>query len=286
MRTRPLPSFAAVLVAALLSAGARADSPQAKLIETRAGAVVTVKAAMKITGSYMGRSIDQEREMTTDGVLVDTCGFVMINSDTISMPRFARRGDQQHDLKFTPTNLRVIFPGDEKEYEAILGATDSKLGLAFVLIRDLQGKNVTAIDLTSSVEPAIGDTLYSVTRLEQGFDYAPVCDEVRVIGHVTKPRSMWVLGGAGGDVPHPLYTADGAIAGICIYQEGVGEGSNIRPFLLPLKIAAGTIERALKTSKQALDEANAAQKEQPKEKPAEEPKKEEGETPPAEGGDK
>ena len=53
----------------------------------------------------------------------------------------------------TPTNLRVIFAGDEKEYEAILGATDSKLGLAYVLIRDLKGRTAGAVDLNKAAEP-------------------------------------------------------------------------------------------------------------------------------------
>jgi hypothetical protein len=288
MRIRSFRSCVALVAAAVLSAGAAADTPHSKLIEARAATVVTVKAALKIGGSFMGRSIDQEREMTASGVVVDGCGFVMMSADSITVPRFARMGDQQHDIKITPTNLRVVFPGDETEYEAILGATDSKLGLAFVLIRDLKGRTATPVDLTNAAEPKVGDTLYSITRMEQGFDYAPVCDEAKVIGHVTKPRAMWVLGGSGADVPHPLYTAEGAVAGIVVIQEGVGdERAGFRTFLLPLKIATGTIERALKTSKQALEEANAAPKE---EKPAEEKPPEEkpaeGGEPPAEGGGK
>jgi hypothetical protein len=255
MRTRFL---ALVALAAALSAAAAADTPHAKLIETRAAPVVTVKAALKISGNIRGHSLDQESETTTLGVVVDGCGFVMIPAQAVSAPRFGR-----------------MFGNEQPEYEAILGATDSKLGLAFVLVRDLKGRSATPVDLANAVEPKVGDTLYSVSRMEQGFDYAPVCDEARVTGQVTKPRMMWVLQGSGADMAHPLYTAEGAIAGIVIYQEGVGdERAGFRPFLLPLKIAAGTIERALKTSKEALAEANAAPKE---EKPAEEPKPAEGE---------
>lgn len=272
MCTRPV--LLAAFAAAILSVMAAADEPHAKLIESRSASVVTVKAALKISGSFMGRSIDREQEMTASGVVVDSCGFVMINAANVSVPRFGRMGgnNEQPDIKVTPTNLRIIFAGDETEYEAILGATDSKLGLAFVLIRDLKGRNATPVDLSNTVEPRVGETLYAITRMEQGFDYAPVCDEAKVIGHVTKPRSMWVLQGTGADVPHPLYTAAGAVAGICIYQEGVGdERAGSRPFLLPLKIAMGTIERALKTSKEALEEAKAAPPEQ-QPKPAEEEK--------------
>jgi len=273
-------------LAAALTAAAAADAPEAKLIETRSAPVVTVKAALKIAGSFRGQSFDHEQEMTAPGVIVDSCGFVMINAEAVSLPRRMLRGTggDRPDIKVTPTNLRVVFAGDEKEYEAILGALDTKLGLGFVLIRDLKGRTATPVDLSSAAEPKVGDTLYSVTRLEQGFDYAPVCDEAKVIGQVTKPRTMWVLQGAGADVPQPLYNADGAVTGIVIYQEGVGEQANTRPFLLPLKIATGTIERALKTSKETLAEANAAPKEEPA-KPAEEPKEHDGEAP-ADGGGK
>lgn len=283
MCTRPV--FLAAFAAAVLSVAAAAEEPHAKLIESRSASVVTVKAALKISGSFMGRSIDREQEMTASGVVVDSCGFVMISAANVSVPRFGRMGgDEQPDIKVTPTNLRVIFAGDENEYEAILGATDSKLGLAFVLIRDLKGRTATPADLSNTVEPKIGETLYSITRMEQGFDYAPVCDEAKVIGHVTKPRAMWVLQGTGADVPHPLYTAAGAVAGICIYQEGVGDDrAGFRPFLLPLKIAMGTIERALKTSKEALEEAKAATKDE--KKPAEETKAPADEAP-AEGDGK
>lgn len=274
MRTRPSSRLLFALVA--LSGAVTADTPHAKLIETRSEAVVTVKAALKITGNIMGRTIDREQEITVSGVVVDASGFVMIPAAAVSIPR--------PEIKVTPTNLRVIFAGDEKEYEAILGATDSKLGLAFVLIRDLKGRTANPADMTKTAEPSVGETLYSITRLGQGFDYAPICQEARVVGQVTKPRTMWVLQGPGADVPHPLYNAEGAVTGIVVYQEGVGdEGSGGRPFLLPLKIATGTIERALKTSQKALEEANAAPPEAPKEpaKPAE------GEKPPEEKpGDK
>lgn len=287
MRTRSVPVSVALAAIALLSARAAADNPEAKLIEMRAPTVVTVKAALKITGSFGGRSFDHEQDMTTSGIVVDACGFVMIPAGAVSpMPR--RRGGRgdEPDFKVTPTNLRVIFAGDEKEYDAILGATDSKLGLAFVLIRDLKGRTATPVDFAGAVEPNVGDTLYSITRLEQGFDYAPVCEEAKVIGHVTKPRSMWAVSGDGAEPPHPLYNADGAVTGIVIYQEGVGDSrTGYRYFLLPLKIATGTIERALKTSKEALEEANAHQEET--KEPAEKPKEEEGcgEEAPEDGGD-
>ncbi len=249
---------AAVAVLCLASATARGDTPHGQLIETKAAAVVQLKFVLAVQINFQGQNIDREFNREATGVLVDPAGLVMAPAGLFNAPRFG----MQVDAKATPTNLRVIFPGDEKEYPAILGAKDSKLGLGFVLIKDLEGKEITVVDLTQTVEPKIGDTLYGVTRLGQGFDHAPMCDEVRVVGRVTKPRTMWAVQGAGNFIAEPLYNAEGAVAGIAVQQEGVGEGAMMRPFLLPLKVAQPTVRRAKKEAERALEEALEREKEE------------------------
>ena len=51
----------------------------------------------------------------------------------------------------------------------------------------------------------------------------------------------------------PLYDAAGSVAGIMVSQEGVGEESSARPFLLPLDKAASTIKSSLSKSKDELE---------------------------------
>lgn len=269
MRTRFLPIAAGLLATLAIAAPtAQADGTRSTLISAKAPSTVSVKVTAKITGSFGGGSaIDREQNITTSGVVVDASGLVMVPSNAVSF-----RGRPGMDIKVTPTSIRVIFPGDETEYEAILGAVDSKLGLAYVLIRDLKDRKAEPFDMSKTVEPAIGDVLYAVTRLGQGYDYAPVCQTANVVGQVTKPRTMWVIDGEAPEAGHPLYTAQGAVAGIMISQEGVGEGGGTLIFLLPLKIAASSIERSLKASQKELEdvkvrEAEAAAK--AAEKPAE-----------------
>lgn len=266
-----LPLLGALVGVLLLSSPAHAGEPRAALIEAKSGAVVSMKMTLKITGSFRGQAVDQEVNRTAGGVVVDAAGLIMFPSQLVSHPN--------PDIKISPTSIRVTFPGDEKEYDAILGAVDTKLRLAYVLIRDLAGRKATPLDVARTVEPALGDTLYAVTRLGQGYDYAPVCQTAFVIGQVSKPRTMWVIDGEAPEPAHPLYTADGSLAGIMISQEGVGEGGGQGTFLLPLKIAASSFERSLKAAQKELEDLKVREAEA-----AAKAKEAEAEKKPEEGG--
>lgn len=257
------PLLAALLGVLVLAGPALAGGPQGALIDAKAPGVVSIKITAKITGSFNGQSIDREQNITSSGVVVDAAGLIMLPSSAVSVPK--RPG---LEIKVTPTNIRVTFPGDEKEYDAILGAVDTKLNLAYLLMRDTTGRPLVVLDTAKVAEPAVGDTLYAVTRLGQGFDHAPVCQTAQVIGQVAKPRTMWVIDGEAPEAGHPLYTADGTLAGIMITQEGVGEGGGTLTFLLPVKIAASSFERSLKASQKELEDLKAREAEAAQAKPA------------------
>lgn len=227
------------------------------LIDGKAGAVVSLKFVLNVNINFQGQQMNREVNQQVVGVVVDASGFVMVPASAFDV---SMNLPPQVDATSTPVNIRVIFPGDDKEYPAILGAKDSKLGLAFVLIKDLGDKKPTVVDLANTAEPAVGDTLYGVSRLDQGFDHAPICSEVRVIGKVTKPRTMWALAGTMQFLAEPLYTADGAVTGVCIAQSGVGSESQ-SVFLLPLEVAAPTVKRAKREADRALDELLEAEEE-------------------------
>ena len=273
----------AALAAALLAARAvpvRAAEPQARLLKEKSDLVVSVKYTLQMTITGGGQTRDQEAAGTTTGVLVDKAGLVMISNDALQ-PSLPRQFRGQVDVKSTPSQIRVTFSGDPKEYPAILGATESKLGLAFVRIRDLEGKAIAALAGEPAAEPAAGDRIYGVSRLGEGFDFAPYVDELRVSGRLTKPREMINVEGDFLNLAHPVWDASGAVVGVLISQQAVNEGGS-GIFVLPWKVAAGTIQRALKASETALEEAKAKDAEKAAEpaaadgeKPAEEPKGEE-----------
>jgi hypothetical protein len=249
MRLRPLAGLLVLPLALGAVATAAADEAvYAKYLEEKSASVVALKFVLK-----MG---ERERNVTASGVLIDPAGVVMLPSSLLR-PRFGSA---------TPkvSNLRVIFPGDEKEFEAIVGATDTTLGLAFLRIRDLAGKKVTPVDLSAPAEPKLGDELFYVGRLEQGFDYAPVFGVARVAGQVTKPRSMWYVTGVGGGAGTVLFAADGRPAGVMISQSGVSDEDfqRERSFLLPMKSALPTLQRGIKAAETALAEDAARAKEE------------------------
>jgi hypothetical protein len=194
--------------------------------------------------------------MNSTGVVVDGSGLIMLSDqafDAASMMRIPRQMRNQINITSTPISIRVTFPGDTKEYDAVLGAKDSKLGLGFVLIKDLAGKTITPVDLSVTAEPKVGQKLFGVTRLDQGFDHAPMCTSLKVSGQVTKPRTMWIVQGAGQHMAQPVFNKAGAVCGIVVDQEGVGEDARSRPFLLPMKVAGATVANSLKKSKAELD---------------------------------
>lgn len=261
-------SFVAAALAALLlavPASAEGEGAHARLLEAKKAPVVALKYVMQVTASMGGQQVmDQEINGNTTGIVVDKSGLIMVPAGAFDarsgIPRRARR-QQNIEITSVPNQIRVIFPGSDKEYPAILGAKDTKLGLAFVLIKDLEGLDPAVLDLSATAEPSIGQTLYGVTRLDQGFDHAAMVDTVKVVGKVTKPRAMWALNTAGSFLAEPLYNEAGAVVGICVSQDGVGEDSGRRPFVLSLKVAQPTMKRAMREAQGALEEILDAEEE-------------------------
>ncbi len=263
-----------------------------RLTTSKAGAIVSVKLTLTVKITFQGNAMPPRQiNQAATGIIVDPSGLVMVPASLVDVAGMLRgmRGAEGVESSTVPSDIRVIFPGDTREYAAILGAKDSKLGLAFLLIKDLEGKAPVSLDLSKKVDPRVGQTLYGVSRLEEGFDHAAVVGRARVVGTVTKPRDMWVLEGAGENIGEPLYTEDGAVAGVVSMQQAVG-GEDQRLFLLPLKIAVPTIERALKGSQDELNrirdeeaEAKANEKPAEPEKPAQPEKPAEPEKPDGEG---
>ena len=280
--TRRFLSLTAALVAvALVAPPASADPVCQKLLAQHTDSVVSVKFVLNLQLSMGGQTQDREVSGAATGLLVDPVGLVVMDSQALSP-----RGPRGMEINASPTSIRVVFPGDPKEYEAVLGATDSRMGLTFVRIKDLEGKAVKALDLAGEPKVEVGDRLYGVTRLGQGYDYAPVCQTADVIGWVEKPRQMWAISGGAVDVAHPLFTAEGTIVGFVTRQEGTGGGTGA--FLLPLAVVRGTIERAGREAEKVLEEtleadaeaaAEAGDEAAPPDEPADEPTEEPTEEP-------
>jgi hypothetical protein len=215
---------------------------------------------------YAGNAQDEESRLEMDGTVVDPGGLVMIANTALSPSRLLSLMGQEMEgaeITATPTDIKVVLGPDEKEYTAFLAATDSKVDLAFLQVEGLGDRRLQAVDLQTSVKPAIGDELAVVSRLAKGFDAAPYLELARVVGEITKPRPAWVVGGPAA-FGVPAYTLDGKFAGVLTTLEsGVaasdgdspfgfstamrmlsGGGGVIRPFLLPASAVTSLVQRA------------------------------------------
>lgn len=247
-----LPSLvlAALVGASALSAAARAEDPLAKQLEAKAPAVVMVRSVIKF--SFQGGT-DRESNDTRVATVVDASGVVMM-AHWLPASMLSR-------AKVTPVKIQILFDGEEKEYDAILGAVDSKLGLVFVRVKDLGDRKLTPVRFDEPVEVKLGDELCGVTRTDQAFDYAPYYGNAKLVGQITKPRVSWLVSGF---TPpgHPLFTVDGKAAGVVVRQSGTSEeGTSERTTLLPSSAIAPIVAQAVKASAKALEEAQALEKE-------------------------
>jgi len=257
MRRLPL-LLALALVALLPPAAARADEEEAtyaRLLELRAGALVAVRVVLTVRYSYGGSTEEQEQTITTMGVVVDAAGVVMLPKEAVGegLDEEIGEGDKGYEMKATPTGVKVIFPGDTKEYDAFVGAIDTKLGLSFVMVKDLGEKKPVWVDLAQGAEPRLGQRVYGVSRLDQGFDYAPHVRPLRVGGVVRQPRAMWLVEDADANLGEPLYDAEGRPLGVVITQRSVSEDSGEGTFLVPLATALPTVRSAVEASRTERD---------------------------------
>jgi len=91
-------------------------------------------------------------------------------------------GSETPNIKVIPTDIKVIFEQEDKEYTAFLAATDTKLDLAFLKIEGLGDRKLTAVDFAAAAVPTLGEQIVTVSRLRKGFDYAPYFETARISG--------------------------------------------------------------------------------------------------------
>ncbi len=202
------------------------------LVAKQAPAIVTVKAVLKMDMKGGGASQSSESRTEMQGVVVDPSGLIMVSSVSFSpekmmemmgMPKEAAGGAP----KITPTDFKVIFEREEKEYPAFLAATDTTLGLTFIQITDLAGRTLTPVTFADTPAPALGDPVFALSRLSKGYDYAPFYESARVSGAIAKPRAALMLDGSISELGLPLFNLSGAPVGVLTsIASGVSSGES------------------------------------------------------------
>lgn len=217
-----LSTCAAILCAvSLVTPSSTAASGPHQLLLAKTEALVTVKFVLKVK---MGGGTDNEFEGEITCQLIDPDGLVLCSNTELGgyvnlVSRAMGRGPGQN-LSAAPAEIRVLI-GDETEgHEASLLARDSDRDLAWVRIEDRGDAGpLPYLDLSRSAVLEVGDTFYSLRRMDKFFGSAPIVTEGTVGAVTHKPRVLLVPSptlDSGFGVP--VFTAEGQLVGVTVLQ--------------------------------------------------------------------
>ncbi|MER3473128.1 MAG: hypothetical protein C4335_03660 [Armatimonadota bacterium] len=216
------------------------------VVEKIAPSIVTVKVVVKTTMKMGGESMDEESRLILQGVVVTPDGLIMVSNSPFSPKRMMEMlaGESMPagmDYKMTPTSIKVIFGNEDKEYDAFLAATDTKLDLAFIKVEGLGDRQLTPVNLASATEAKLGQKVIAISRLTKGYDYAPYFALGQVCGEIAKPRRAWMLLGDVSQLGLPVFTLNGELLGVLttITPDVREEGGGAMGFAMFMRLLSG-----------------------------------------------
>lgn len=229
-------------------------------LERTAPAIVTIQLLLKFAE-------DGEYAAYARGALIDPDGLVLLSDDEL--------GGADTTLKevkvLVGADLRGLqgdakeLKGDAKERPAVLVARDRTLHLAYLRILPGEGRPFPFVDLAAAAAartapPRLGETLYGVTRMGRGFDYAPAVRRLYFTCRITSPRPLFDFTGEFGEPGLPVFDLEGRAVAVFANQpgaEGADEhgGTTHETFALPLAPVLKSIEAARKRVPEALEKA-------------------------------
>jgi hypothetical protein len=213
-------SLLASLIA--LAPRARADDEASQLVglvDKISPAIATVRVVLKTEFKFGGQGQDNESKLTLQGVVVDPTGLIIVSNSPFNTSRMSEMfgggaSSEGFGMKMTPTSFKVVFGREEKEYDAFLAATDTKIDLAFIKVEGLSDRKLPFVDFSASETPSLGQKVVGVSRLGKGYDYAPYFESARVSGEINKPRKAWMVDGGLGELGLPVFTPTGEVVGV------------------------------------------------------------------------
>jgi S1-C subfamily serine protease len=216
------------------------------VVEKVAPSIVTVKVVLKTTMKMGGESMEEESKMSLQGVAVTPDGLIMVSNSPFSPKRMMEMlaGEAMPagmDYKMTPTSIKVVFGNEDKEYDAFLAATDTKLDLAFIQVEGLGDRQLTPVDFGSGVDVKMGQQVIAISRLTKGYDYAPYFALGQICGEIAKPRRAWMLLGDISQLGLPVFTLNGELVGVLttIAPEVKDEGGDTMGFTMVMRLLSG-----------------------------------------------
>lgn len=263
---------------------AQDSTPIAKLVDAISPSIVTVRVVAEMSGAMMGGET-HEMKQEAIGVIVDKSGLVLVpTSATDPLAHMSMMFGGEAEVESNVTSLKVVLGNDPKELTATVVAKDDKLGFTFVKITDLGDRQLVPLAFEQKAEPAVGVTVWTVGRLPEGYDFAPIARRSEVVGRVKKPRSAWALAESL-ETGSPVFTAEGALCGVVAQVQASGDqqdgetmmmrmlGGGMRgptAFIVNSQVAANAVTQAIEAASKAPAKAEGAKEGEKKDEPKKE----------------
>ncbi len=187
-------------------------------------AIVSLRVTETVTQTANGQSNNKDATAEFQGVAVSADGLIMCTNSYISgaaiLGTFGAPTDSTSaGITIAPQEIRITVGNEATEYYGTVAASDTTLGLAFIQIRDLNGRQLPFVNFgtaSATAAPNIGDDAESVTRLDKSLDYAPLAVTARIVAIVDKPRRAYVPDSQVASLGLPVYD-NGNLIGVSVY---------------------------------------------------------------------
>ena len=236
----------------------------AALVSKSAKSVCTINVVLEL--NIMGQT--REHRLAGRGTIAHESGLILTGIQMVEPNVNVRgRNGQVADVKIVPLEFKVVLGNDEKEHEAFLVGKDSKLGFAFIQLKDgLPAKHKShVVNFSKAKSPKVGEETLSINRLAKGFDYAPFFSVSRILGKMKKPRKAWIHGGSF-TTGLPVWNTSGELIG-CYARiaSGLGKAKSGSGQLVVLRggLVGSAVKQAVTQAKELAEKAKSETPEAP-----------------------
>lgn len=206
------------------SAGASGNGGLGAVLQENQGALVTVKFVLqvKIGGAAAAGLGDQELENEVTCTTIDPKGLILCSSTVFNayVDLMAQMIPSGIELSPVPKDMKVLTGKDGEELSARMVIRDSDRDLVWLQIEDVpEDRTFPYVDFEDSAEPAIGDELVCLWRMDRFYERSAALSTSRVGGIVERPRRLLVPSAAfSGGLGAPVFDVSGKAVGLTISQ--------------------------------------------------------------------
>ena len=194
------------------------------LLTQRQEALVTVKFLLQVkVGGAMAAALggDQELENEVTCVVIGAKGLVLCSNTLFNayVDLMAKMVPAGLELSPVPKDIKILTGKDGENLDASLVVRDSDRDLVWLQIDDVGEQTFSFIDFSQGAEPALGEEIVAVWRMDRYFERRAVLSASRLGGALQRPRRLLMPATPfSGGLGSPVFDAAGKPVGLVISQ--------------------------------------------------------------------